>query len=54
MQIAKCPVAANVAAGYSIGLRGVQPLAEALPVLPASSILEANISIEHMIQQGSN
>jgi hypothetical protein len=52
VQIAKCPVAANVAAGFAIGLQGIEPVTEQLPQLPASNALDVNISVEHMLQQG--
>jgi hypothetical protein len=54
-QIVKCPLAASVAGAYEVTTRGV--VAVEGPgtdwQVPVSSVLEASISAEHMVQPGT-
>lgn len=52
VQVAKCPAARHAAAGYRICEAGVAATADTLPDAELSSVLEANISLEHQVQTG--
>jgi hypothetical protein len=52
MQVLKCPVAGQVMAGYEIREGGVSPLAQKLQDAALTSVLDADISLEHQLQPG--
>jgi hypothetical protein len=49
VQIVKCPLAANVAGAYEVTVAGVKAAEGTSWQMPVSSILEANISAEHLV-----
>lgn len=54
MQVAKCPVCGALVAAFSIGEAGIVPVEQQLPNAPLQSVLDANISAEHHVQEGGH
>eukprot|EP00892_Ulva_mutabilis_P003147 jgi/Ulvmu1/12833/UM098_0015.1 len=51
VRVAKCPVCGPQVAGYSIGEAGIMAVEQQLPCAPVQSVLDANISAEHHVQE---
>lgn len=52
LQVAKCPVCGPVVSGYTIGEAGIVPVDQKIEESRVQSVLEANISAEHQVQEG--
>lgn len=51
LQVAKCPVCGPAVAGFTIGEAGIMAVERQLPRAPVLSVLDANISAEHHVQE---
>lgn len=52
LQVAKCPLCGPMVSGYSISKAGIVSVEQQLQSAPVQSVLEANISAEHHVQEG--